>query len=92
VVYEVCDHRGTNMESLPIPYHEEAIGTPYGTSSVFRGTLDCGQESSSGSATALLFRHDPADINYRANIYALHMLGVTHIIGLSFRRRLRLCL
>ena len=25
----------------------------------------------------------PPDINYRANIYALHSLGVTHIIGLS---------
>ena len=35
------------------------------------------------SRHGVLYRADPPDINYRANIYALHSLGVTHIIGLS---------
>lgn len=74
---------GTNMEVLPIPYHEEAIGTPYGDVVIYRGTLECGQEVIFRFRHGVLYRHDPADINYRANIYAMHMLGVTHIIGLS---------
>ena len=35
---------GTNIESLPIPYTEEAIGTPYGDVVIYRGKLECGQE------------------------------------------------
>ena len=31
----------------------------------------------------MLTGHDAPDINYRANIYAMHLLGVTHIIGLA---------
>jgi 5'-methylthioadenosine phosphorylase len=74
---------GTNLESLPIPYREEAIGTPYGDVVIYRGTLECGQEVIFRFRHGVLFHHDPADINYRANIYAMRMLGVTHIIGLS---------
>ncbi len=74
---------GTNMEVLPIPYREEVIGTPYGDVVIFRGTLGCGTEVIFRFRHGVLFRHDPSDINYRANIYAMHMLGVTHIIGLS---------
>ena len=74
---------GTNIESLPIPYTEEAIGTPYGDVVIYRGKLECGQEVIFRFRHGVLFHHDPANINYRANIYAMHMLGVTHIIGLS---------
>ena len=74
---------GTNIESLPIPYREEVVGTPYGDVVIYRGMLDCGQEVIFRFRHGVLFRHDPADINYRANIYAMQMLGVTHIIGLS---------
>ncbi|MEZ4627644.1 MAG: MTAP family purine nucleoside phosphorylase [Eubacteriales bacterium] len=74
---------GNNVEALPIPYTEEAIGTPYGDVVIFRGKLDCGEEVIFRFRHGVLYRHDPPDINYRANIYAMHMLGVTHIIGLS---------
>ena len=74
---------GTNLESLPIPYKEEVVGTPYGDVVIYRGSLACGQEVIFRFRHGVLFRHDPADINYRANIYAMQMLGVTHIIGLS---------
>lgn len=74
---------GTHVEALPIPYREEVIGTPYGDVVIYRGTLECGQEVIFRFRHGVLFRHDPPDINYRANIYAMHMLGVTHIIGLS---------
>lgn len=81
---------GTNLESLPIPYKEEVVGTPYGDVVIHRGSLACGQEVIFRFRHGVLFRHDPADINYRANIYAMQMLGVTHIIGLSLRWRMRL--
>ena len=74
---------GNNVEALPIPYREEVVGTPYGDVVIFRGTLDCGEEVIFRFRHGVLYRHDPPDINYRANIYAMHMLGVTHIIGLS---------
>ncbi len=74
---------GNNVEALPIPYKEELIKTPYGDIVIFRGMLDCGEEVIFRYRHGVLSRHDPPDINYRANIYAMHMLGVTHIIGLS---------
>ena len=74
---------GTNMEAPPIPYIEDAISTPYGDVVIFRGKLDCGEEVIFRTRHGVLFRNDAPDINYRANIYALHMLGVTHVIGLA---------
>jgi len=74
---------GTNMDTLPIPFYEDAISTPYGDIVLYRGNLDCGTEIIFRSRHGVLFRQDPPEINYRANIYALHMLGVTHVLGLS---------
>jgi len=74
---------GTNMEEPPIPYREETIATPYGDATVFFGTLDGGQRLIFLSRHGVKYHADPPDINYHANIYALHSLGVTHIIGLS---------
>ena len=71
------------MEALPIPYREEVVGTPYGDVVIFRGKHELRAEVIFRFRHGVLFRHDPPDINYRANIYAMHMLGVTHIIGLS---------
>ena len=74
---------GNNMETLPIPYVEEAISTPYGDVVIYRGKLECGQEVIYRHRHGVLTGHDAPDINYRANIYAMHLLGVTHIIGLA---------
>ncbi len=74
---------GTNLEEIPIPYREQPVVTPYGDVIVFRGTLDNGQDVIFLSRHGVLTRADPAEINYRANIYALYLLGVTHVIGLS---------
>ena len=74
---------GTNLEEIPVPYREQPVVTPYGDVIVYRGTLDNGQDVIFLSRHGVLYRADPADINYRANIYAMQMLGVTHIIGLS---------
>lgn len=73
---------GTNIETLPIPYHEQAVSTPYGDVVVFRATLD-GHEFIFLSRHGVLYSFDPGQINYRANIYALHSLGVTNVIGIT---------
>lgn len=74
---------GTNMENPPLAYREDIVGTPYGDVVLYRGALDCGTEILFRSRHGVLYRNDPPDINYRGNIYALHQLGVTHVIGLS---------
>lgn len=73
---------GTNIETLPIPYREQAVSTPYGDVVVFRAQLD-GHEFLFLSRHGVLYRYDPGQINYRANIYALHSLGVTNVIGIT---------
>lgn len=74
---------GTNMDTLPIPFFEDAISTPYGDVVLYRGQLDCGTEIIFRARHGVLFRQDAPEINYRANIYALHMLSVTHVLGLA---------
>ncbi|KAB8027388.1 S-methyl-5'-thioadenosine phosphorylase [Fluviispira multicolorata] len=63
---------------------EEEISTPFGTPSdkIITGEID-------GKPIAFLPRHGkghrftPSEVNYRANIYALKKLGVTHIVSVS---------
>lgn len=60
----------------------EEIETPYGKTSVIIGSL-------SGKEVAFLARHGvghsllPHQLNYRANIWGLHSLGVKHILATS---------
>lgn len=74
---------GTNMETPPIPYREQAVVTPYGDVVVYVGASKSGKEIVFLSRHGVLEDSDPPEINYRANVYALHTLGVTHIIGVS---------
>jgi 5'-methylthioadenosine phosphorylase len=63
---------------------EHDLDTPFGKPSdpVVVGTLE-------GQRVAFLARHgrghriNPSEINYRANIYALKLLGVTHVVSVS---------
>ena len=74
---------GTNIETLPIRYREQAVSTPYGDVVVFKGKLKEGNEVIFLSRHGVLYARDPSEINYRANIYALHQIGVTHVIGIT---------
>ena len=74
---------GTNVDEIPIRYREQPVVTPYGDVIVYRGKLEDGQDVVFLSRVGVLYRADPPDINYRANIFALHALGVTHIIGVT---------
>ena len=64
--------------------HEHMLETPFGrpSSPIFTGTLE-------GKRIAFLARHGighfitPTEVNYRANIYALKMLGASRIISIS---------
>jgi len=63
---------------------EHSVETPFGkpSSPIIIGTLD-------GKRVAFLARHglghfiNPTEVNYRANIYALKMLGASRIISIS---------
>lgn len=75
---------GTGLAQLPglAQIQETAVDTPFGAPSapVLTGQLG-------GHDVLFLARHGrhhtllPSEINYRANIYALKLLGVTHVIG-----------
>lgn len=64
--------------------HEEMVQTPYGTPS---SPLEVGKYC--GCDVVFLSRHgkghtiQPHEINYKANIAAMKMLGVTHILSIS---------
>lgn len=74
---------GTNIETLPIPYREQAVSTPYGDVVVFRAALEGGNEVLFLSRHGVLYGLDPGQINYRANVFALHELGVTDVVGVT---------
>ena len=74
---------GSNMETLPLPYREEVVATPYGDVVLFCAQLDDGHEVLFRSRHGVLYSQDPPHVNYRANMYALHLLGVTHIVGVT---------
>ena len=74
---------GTNIETPPVPYREQAVSTPYGDVVVYRCTLSGGKDMIFLARHGVLFNSDPPDINYRANVFALSLLGVTHVIGVT---------
>ena len=74
---------GTNIETPPIPYREEAISTPYGDVAIYRSRLEDGNELIFRSRHGVFSYSDPPQINYRANVYALDKIGVTHVIGVT---------
>jgi 5'-methylthioadenosine phosphorylase len=72
-------------EALPLRNtRREAVETPYGTPSA---PLTVGEFADTGREVAFVPRHgrdhqhSPTDLPYRANVYALKSLGVTHVIA-----------
>lgn len=71
---------GTGVYDLGGPVDAERIDTPYGEAAIFRTTI-------AGQAVIFLARHGvghsvpPHRINYRANIWALHKLGVREVLA-----------
>lgn len=75
---------GCNTEAaLSLPHYSEVITTPYGTVKVQHITTVGGKEAILLTRHSLSLTEDSYETNYRANIYALYMCGVTHIIGIS---------
>jgi 5'-deoxy-5'-methylthioadenosine phosphorylase len=77
---------GSGLEHLPglAPSGREEVTTPYGAPSdaILRGTL-------AGVEVAYLARHGarhelaPHEVNYRANLWALHALGVRRVVAVN---------
>ena len=75
---------GCNTEAaLSLPHHSEVITTPYGVVKVQHITTAGGKEAILLTRHSLSLTEDAFETNYRANIYALYMCGVTHIISIS---------
>lgn len=78
---EVAVIGGTGLETLLTSEEQFRVGTPYGLAPpISIGNVD-------GKTVAFLPRHGlhhsvpPHKVNYRANVYALHKLGVKRIIA-----------
>lgn len=77
----------TNLANLEIT-RREVVRTPYGEPS---GHLTFGQIAHAGSNAEVIFlaRHGyghtipPHEVNYRANIWALHSVGVTRVLAVK---------
>lgn len=69
--------------ALNLPHHAEVITTPYGTVKVNHITTPGGNEAILLTRHSLSLTEDAFETNYRANIYALYLCGVTHIISIS---------
>ena len=71
---------GTGMYDLGEPARAEVVATPYGEAAFFRAELG-------GEEVIFLTRHGaghsmpPHRVNYRANIWALHALGVREVVA-----------
>ena len=71
---------GTGMYDLGEPARAEVIVTPYGEAAFFRADLG-------GEKVVFLARHGaghsvpPHRVNYRANIWALHALGIREVVA-----------
>ncbi len=83
---EICIIGGSGLYSMPglTDVHEKNLSTPFGdpSDSFVLGKLD-------GKKVAFLARHGrghrllPSELPFRANIYAMKMLGVERILSLS---------
>lgn len=82
---------GTGLYELSEPVVAEHLATPYGEAAFFRLQL-------AGHAVIFLARHGaghsvpPHRVNYRANIWALHALGVRHVFATQAVGSLNTCL
>ena len=75
---------GCNSEdAITYPYHAEMVTTPYGTARVIHATLPGGREVDFLTRHSICLQEDAFETNFRANIFALYLCGVTHIISIS---------
>ena len=75
---------GCNSEdAITFPHHTEVVTTPYGNARVIHATLPGGKEVDFLTRHSVCLQEDAYETNFRANIFALYLCGVTHIISIS---------
>ncbi|MBQ7278685.1 MAG: MTAP family purine nucleoside phosphorylase [Clostridia bacterium] len=75
---------GCNSEdAISFPHEVENVTTPYGSARVIHATLPDGKQVDFLTRHSICLKEDAYETNFRANIYALYMCGVTHIISIS---------
>ena len=75
---------GCNSEdAITFPHHTEVVTTPYGNARVIHATLPNGKEVDFLTRHSICLQEDAYETNCRANIFALYLCGVTHIVSIS---------
>ena len=75
---------GCNSEdAITFPHHTEVVTTPYGNARVIHATLPNGKEVDFLTRHSICLQEDAYETNFRANIFALYLCGVTHIVSIS---------
>ena len=75
---------GCNSEdAITYPHHTEVVTTPYGNARVIHATFPNGKEVDFLTRHSISLQEDAYETNFRANIFALYLCGVTHIISIS---------
>ncbi len=74
---------GCKESDIGRPYYKDVTATPYGDAQVAHIPLENGKECLLISRYGFMDKKDARDVNYRSNIYALSVLGATHVISLS---------
>ena len=59
---------GTYFESIPEPFTERSVSTPYGDVVVQEKQLDDGKTVFFLKRHGVFYEHEPSRINYRANV------------------------
>lgn len=70
-------------DAITLPHYTEIVTTPYGNVEVIHTATESGKEVVLLTRHSLSLVEDAYETNYRANIYALYLCGVTHIISFS---------
>ncbi|MBR0206304.1 MAG: MTAP family purine nucleoside phosphorylase [Clostridia bacterium] len=75
---------GCNSEdAITFPHTSEVVTTPYGNARVIHATLPSGKEVDFLTRHSICIQEDAYETNFRANIFALYLCGVTHVISIS---------
>ena len=73
---------GCNSEdAITFPHHTEVVTTPYGNARVIHATLPNGKEVDFLTRHSICLQEDAYETNFRANIFALYLCGVTCLVS-----------
>ncbi len=74
---------GSSYGQLRLPHQMQHCETPYGDVDVALCKTESGKCFAFLTRGGFTDKQDARDVNYRANLYALYLMGVTHVVSIS---------